>query len=246
MAYRACERLDEKEFVHYNGSDSEVHESLARNREAMHPQEFTERLHAERACAILRTDSEVAAREAMRAAIRGGFRIVEFTMSIPNATGLIREFSKDPQLVVGAGTVLNTREVREVCAAGAQFVVSPVLDRQVLLATQTCGVAFMPGCGTPTEMWQAYQAGVQLQKLFPEQATGPTWVRQCLGPLPFLKIVPTSGITLENAADYLAAGAYAVGFTTFLFIADDVKQGRFDRIEERARQMLKAVQSKAK
>jgi Entner-Doudoroff aldolase len=207
----------------------------------MTPSEFVERLHSERASAILRTDNDDVARKAMQAAVRAGFRIIEFTLSIPNAVELIREFARDTNLIVGAGTVLSVSDVRAVVRAGAQFIVSPVLDLDVVRESKSLGVACMPGCSTPTEMWQAYRAGAELQKLFPEQATGPMWIRQCLGPLPFLKIVPTSGITLENAAQYLSAGAFAVGFTAHLFIPDDVQQGRFDVIEARARRMLASI-----
>ena len=101
----------------------------------------------------------------------------------------------------------------------------------------------MPGCSTPTEMLQAYRGGAALQKLFPAPGTGPLWVAQTLGPLPFLRIVPTSGVTLENAAQYLSAGAFAVGFVNSLFDPSDVKHQRWDIIESRARAMLAAIQS---
>jgi 2-keto-3-deoxy-6-phosphogluconate aldolase len=99
----------------------------------------------------------------------------------------------------------------------------------------------MPGCATPTEMLRAHRTGAPLQKLFPGQATGPAWVKQTLGPLPFLRIVPTSGVTLDNAADYLAAGAWAVGFVNSLFDPADIAEGRFDAIQQRAARMIQAV-----
>ncbi len=202
---------------------------------------FVRLFKQERASAILRTNHQEAACNAMNAAMRGGFRILEFTLSVPGALELIAEFSKKPGVVVGAGTVLTVEEVDRVVAAGAQFVVSPVMDVAVIQRAKELGVASMPGTSTPTEMLQAHRAGAPLQKLFPEVGTGPMWVKQTLGPLPFLNIVPTSGVTLANAAAYLEAGSAAVGFVNSLFVPEDIKAGAFDRIEARARAMLEAV-----
>ena len=177
----------------------------------------------------------------MRAAVAGGFRVVEFTLSIPGAFELIEEFSAKSDLIVGAGTVLRAEDAASSVKAGARFLVSPVVDEAVIDKARELGVAAMPGCSTPSEMLRAHRAGAQLQKLFPETATGPAWVKQTLGPLPFLKIVPTSGVTLENAADYLRAGATAVGFVNSLFEPEDVATGNWQAIERRAAEMLQAV-----
>ncbi len=203
---------------------------------------FVREFKRQRASAILRTHDHDAARQAMNAAIRGGFRIIEFTLSIPGAVDLIEEFSRRPDLIVGAGTVLTVDEVDQVIAAGAQFVVSPVVDELVIRRASYHGVASIPGASTPTEMLQAYRAGAPFQKLFPESGTGPTWIRQTLGPLPFLNIVPTSGVTLENAPEYLKAGAAAVGYTVSLFVPEDVRQAAWNRIEDRAREMLRRIE----
>lgn len=194
-----------------------------------------------RASAILRTHDHDGARPAMEAAVRGGFRIIEFTLSVPGALGLIRHFSQDAKLIVGAGTVLTVEEVDAVISAGAQYVVSPVVDESIIERTRYHGAVAMPGTSTPTEMLRAYRAGAQLQKLFPEPGTGPAWLQQTLGPLPFLSIVPTSGVTLANAAAYLQAGAAAVGFVNSLFNPADIREKDFDAIERRARDMLAAV-----
>ncbi len=173
--------------------------------------------------------------------MRGGFRIVEFTLTIPGALDLIGEFARRPELVVGAGTVLTADEARAAVKRGAQFLVSPVMEPEVVAAGLACGVAFIPGCQTPTEMLAAHRAGAPLQKLFPAPGIGPAYVRACLGPLPFLKIVPTHGVDATNARAWLDAGAWAVGFTHALFDADDLKAGRFDRIEESAAALLAAA-----
>lgn len=209
----------------------------------MSPDDFLTTYREARASAILRTHDTECARQAMEAAVRGGFRVIEFTFSIPGIAELIREFSQREGIVVGAGTVLTVEEATVAVSAGASFLVSPVVDLEIIREAQRLGVAMMPGCATPTEMLQAHRAGAQLQKLFPAQAIGPAWVKQTLGPMPFLRIVPTSGVTLENVADYLSAGSYAVGFVASLFDAGDLKAGRFDVIEGRAKAMTNAVAS---
>ena len=206
----------------------------------MKPAEFVELFASERASAILRTPIEAAAAPAMEAAVRAGFRIVEFTMTVPAVLDRIAEFSQRDGLVVGAGTVLTVDEARAAVDAGATFLVSPVTDEAVIEEATRLGVAAMPGTHTPTEMLRAHNAGAQLQKLFPAPGIGPAFVRATLGPMPFLKIVPTSGVDAANVGDYLAAGAHAVGFVAPLFNAADIEAGKFDRIEARGRKLLAA------
>lgn len=208
---------------------------------ALQPSEFVAAFRHAKASAILRTNNTQVAREAMSAAVDGGFRIVEFTLTIPGALSLVREFSSRPGLIVGTGTVLTPEDAREAVAAGAQFLVSPVVDPLVIQEAQRLNVAVMPGCSTPTEMLLAHRLGASLQKLFPAPGNGPQWVQQTVGPLPFLNIVPTAGVTLENAAAYLKAGSHAVGFVSSLFDAADLAAGRFNVIADRARAMLAAI-----
>lgn len=198
-------------------------------------------LGRERAIAILRTADAGAVRPALDAAVRGGFRFLEVTLNTPGALAAIRALAREPGLVVGAGTVLDADEARAAVDHGARFLVSPVVDASVIHVARELGALCIPGAFTPTELLAAHRAGAPLQKLFPAPLDGPSHVRACLGPLPFLRIVPTSGVGLDNAAEYLAAGAYAVGFVSSLFDPHDVAGGAFDRIEARAREMLSRV-----
>jgi len=207
----------------------------------MHPDEFLRFFETRRASAILRTPIADAAKPAMEAALRGGFEVIEFTLTTPGAFELIAEFSRRPGIVVGAGTVLTTDEATRAVEAGARFIVSPVVDEAVIDTAKTLGVAMMPGTHTPTEMLRAHRAGAQLQKLFPAPGIGAPYVKACMGPMPFLRIVPTAGVDAANAAAYFAAGAFAVGFVAPLFDADEIAAGRFDLIEQRARTLLEAV-----
>lgn len=212
----------------------------------MKPEAFVARLGETRASAILRTDSQEKAALAMEAAIRGGFDIIEFTLTIPGVYDLVRDFSSRPGLVVGTGTVMNESEARRSVEAGARFLVSPVVDERVIRAASALGVASMPGTHTPTEMLLAHECGASLCKLFPSPAGGPGWVSSVLGPMPYLKIVPTNGVDEHNAAEWIAAGAYAVGFVAPLFVAADIAESRWDRIEARAARCLAAVGNPAK
>jgi Entner-Doudoroff aldolase len=207
----------------------------------MTPDDFVQTLRQERGSAIIRTKEAAVAREAMNAAIRGGFKIIEFTLTIPGVYDLITEFASKPGLIVGAGTILAPDEAARAVSAGAKFLVSPVLDEAVIAKAISLGVAMIPGCSTPTEMLKAHRLGAPLQKLFPAPGTGPDWVRHTLGPLPMLNIVPTSGVTLQNAEAYLDAGALAVGFTASLFSLDVLAQRNYAEIESRANEMLKLV-----
>jgi len=209
----------------------------------MQPTEFVDYFRKIGASAILRTSIEDAVAPAMEAAVRGGFRIVEFTLNTPGALDHITRFSRQEDLVVGAGTVLTVDEARSAIGAGAKFLVSPVVDEEVIEVARTAGVAVMPGTHTPTEMLRAHRAGAPLQKLFPAPGSGPDYVRACLGPLPFLRIVPTSGVDGSNVGQFLAAGSWAVGFVASLFVASDLEAGRFDRIERRAAELLGAVRA---
>jgi 2-dehydro-3-deoxyphosphogluconate aldolase/(4S)-4-hydroxy-2-oxoglutarate aldolase len=209
----------------------------------MKPADFVSVFGKQRASAIVRTPTQDQARRAMHAAVRGGFRICEFTLTIPGAIELVREFAASRELIIGAGTVLTVEQARAAVDAGAVFLVSPVVDPAVIQEAERLGVAMMPGCATPTEMLTAHRAGAVLQKLFPAPGTGPAFVAQTLGPLPFLRIVPTSGVTLENAQAYLRAGSHAVGFVNALFDPADISAGRYEAIEARAKAMLDVVLS---
>ncbi len=204
---------------------------------------FLDLLWRERGLAIVRASPRTLAENAMHAAVRGGFKVLEFTLGTPDALGLIRDFAAHSELTVGAGTVLTADDARSAIAAGARFLVSPIVDEAVIEVALAHDVAIAPGTATPTEMVRAHRAGAALQKLFPAAAGGPSYVRSVLGPLPFLRIVPTNGVDADNAADYLNAGAFACGFVGSLFTADAMARGDFAAIEAQAARLRRAVDS---
>jgi Entner-Doudoroff aldolase len=194
-----------------------------------------------RAIAILRSNDHASGRQAMAAAVRGGFRVLEVTLSTPGAVEIIADLSRDDRLLIGAGTVLTVEQARAAAHAGARFLVSPVLDVEVLAEASRLGCVMIPGCSTPTELWKAHRMGAALQKLFPVAAAGPSWLRAVLAPMPFLRVIPTNAIDASNAAEWLAAGAFAIGCGRALFAPEELAAQAWDRIEARARALRAAV-----
>jgi 2-dehydro-3-deoxyphosphogluconate aldolase / (4S)-4-hydroxy-2-oxoglutarate aldolase len=173
----------------------------------------------------------------------GGVRALEVTMTVPGAVDLIRQLA--PALpegfLLGAGTVLDGATARAVIDAGASFVVSPVLRRDVIEVCHERDVVAVPGCFSPTEILAAHEQGADIVKVFPSTSLGPAFIKDVLGPLPHLKLMPTGGVTIENAGAWISAGAVAVGLGSALVSAAAVEQGRFDTVTENARRVVAAV-----
>lgn len=165
------------------------------------------------------------------------------TLTTPDALEHISALSERHGLVIGAGTVLTVDAAKEAMAAGARFLVSPVTDPAVITFCRQHDLVSVPGTHTPTEMMAAHRAGADLVKLFPAPANGPDFVRAVRGPLPFLRIFPTSGVTEENVDAWFAAGAFGLGFVASLFDAKDIEAKRFDAITARAQRLLAKVKA---
>ena len=175
----------------------------------------------------------------------GGIRALEITMTVPGAIDLIRDLApKLPEgFVLGAGTVLDAETVARVADAGARYVVSPVFRRSVIDACHARDLAAMPGCFTPTEILEAWDAGADIVKVFPATTLGPSYLKDVRGPLPQVKLMPTGGVTLENAGDWLRAGAVAVGLGSALLDAKAIEGNRWDVITANARRVVASVRS---
>ena len=201
--------------------------------------EIRDGLLARKISAIVRTDDQSVAEQAMAAAVEGGFRVIEFTLNTPGALELITQFrSMDESLLVGAGTVMTPQAAKEAVNAGAQFIVSPVCDPAVIREVGEMGVVSIPGTQTPTEMQNAHEAGADFVKLFPAPTNVVEYIRYILGPQPHLKIFPTSGVNLDNMLEVLEAGAAGVGFVGPLFDLQSMRNRNFDDIRERAEKIV--------
>ncbi len=191
-----------------------------------------------RASAIIRTKDKPLASDAMDAAVEGGFRLVEFTLTTPGALDLIATFAKRRDLLVGAGTVMDQSAAREAVSAGARFLVSPIADESVIREASELGVPIIPGAATPTEMQRAYLLGADLIKVFPAPAGGVSFIEAILGPLPHLPLFPTAGVTEDNFVEFLNAGCVGVGFVRSLFDPEDLQQHDFAAITRRAARIM--------
>ena len=193
--------------------------------------------------AIIRTDNQKVAEQAMQAAVAGGFRVVEFTLTTPGALNLITQFRENDDLIVGAGTVMSPIIAQEAVEAGAQFLVSPVCNVDVIQEAEKLDVVSIPGTFTATEMETAHRAGADFVKLFPAPENVAEYIRFILAPLPYLKIFPTSGVNLDNMLDVLQAGAAGTGFVRPLFDADMIRNKNYDGIRQRAEAIVERLAS---
>jgi 2-dehydro-3-deoxyphosphogluconate aldolase/(4S)-4-hydroxy-2-oxoglutarate aldolase len=196
-----------------------------------------------RISAIVRTNDQQLAADAMQAAIEGGFRVGEFALTTPGALELISDFAKKPDLLVGAGTVLTIEQARATVKAGARFLVSPICDPQIIAEAHKLGVAAMPGTFTATEMQAAHRAGADFVKLFPAPADLPSYIASILAPLPHLRIYPTNGVTVDNVVDVLRAGAAGAGFAKALLEPAWLADRDFAAIRRRAGEITRRVAS---
>jgi len=185
--------------------------------------------------------------EAMRAidAIReGGISVLEITMTVPGAVKLIEEVVKryGKDALVGAGTVLDPETATACISSGAQFVVSPALNLETIACCRERDIAVMPGALTPTEVVHAWKAGADFVKVFPAGAVGgPSYLKALKAPLPQIELVPTGGVSLTTARDFIRAGAAALGVGTDLVDINAIREGQSAVITERAKQFIEIV-----
>ena len=194
--------------------------------------------------AIVRLDDLSAAVPIAEALLRGGARSVEFTFTNPlagRAIEAVRDAVGD-RASIGAGSVLDTETARVAILSGAEFIVTPTLNVAVIELCNRYAVPTVIGGFTPTELLTAWQAGASYVKVFPATVGGPQYLKDVRGPLPQLKLIPTGGVNIENAADFIRAGASAIAVGSNLVDAKTVRAERWDVLEERARAFAAAVQ----
>lgn len=208
-------------------------------------QDVVRRIEREGIVAVIRLREPEKLRAVVDAISDGGVRALEVTMSVPGAVALIRQLAltMPPGFLLGAGTVLDGETALQVIDAGAQFVVSPVFRTAVIEACHDRGVPAMPGCFTPTEILDAWDAGADVVKVFPASALGPTFLKDVRGPLPHLKLMPTGGVTLDNAGDWIRAGAVAVGVGTALLDASAIAAGDYALLRANAERIVANVRA---
>ncbi len=192
---------------------------------------------------VLRANSVREALALAEAIAAGGVTVLEVTMTVPGAMHVMRKLAEDrPDILVGAGTVLDPETARMCILEGAQFVVSPALNVKTIEMCQRYSVAVLPGALTPTEIVNAWQAGADVVKVFPASAMGgASYLKSVKAPLPQVEMIPTGGVSLTTAEDFLKAGAFALGVGADLVDAKAMAEGRPDVVTESARNYLSVV-----
>lgn len=193
---------------------------------------------------VLRARSAEEGRALVAALAAGGVTVMEVTMTVPGAVELLRGLKKEfgERLLLGSGTVTTAEQAAATIAAGAEFVVSPSFHPEVVVATKEMGKVSIPGALTPTEVITAWRGGADYVKIFPCSAVGgASYLRSLLAPFPELQLIPTGGVTLATAADFLKAGARALGVGTDLVNPKAIEEGKPERVTETARAYLEIV-----
>lgn len=195
--------------------------------------------------AVIRMTDAERLKDVISAINAGGVRGIEITMTVPNAVKIIAEVApRVPSgVLVGAGTVVDAATADAVIDAGATFVVGPVLSMPVIETAKRRGIAVMPGCYSPTEILAGWRAGADIIKVFPATSLGPKYFKDIRGPLPDIKLMPTGGVSVENAGEWIKAGAVAVGIGTDLLDKKMIDSGDFDGLRRRAELLVRNVQS---
>ena len=194
--------------------------------------------------AVIRLQDGSKLRAVIDALAAGGIRALEVTMTVPGAIALIAEVAPTlpADFLIGAGTVLDADTARRAIGAGAQFIVSPVFRPAVLQETHRHECPMMPGSFSPTEILDAWDAGADIVKVFPATPLGPAYLRDLRGPLPQVKLMPTGGVSIENADEWIRAGAVAVGVGSALLDPRAIAAGDFASITEKAKRIVANVQ----
>ena len=195
--------------------------------------------------AVIRMKDAGKLRAVIDAIAEGGVRAIEVTMSVPGAVGLIAQLAPvlPSSILFGAGTVTDAATARAVIDAGAQYIVSPVFRREVIDVCHERGIAVAPGCFTPTEILDAHEYGADVVKVFPATALGPSYIKDVRAPLPQVRLMPTGGVTLDNAGDWIRAGAIAVGVGSALLDTRAIEEGRLEVLTDNARRIVASVAS---
>jgi 2-dehydro-3-deoxyphosphogluconate aldolase/(4S)-4-hydroxy-2-oxoglutarate aldolase len=193
---------------------------------------------------VVRAASADEAMRAIDAIKEGGISVLEITMTVPGAIAVIEEVGKrfGNEVTVGAGTVLDAETARACILAGAQFIVSPTLNLNTIEVCRRYSIAVVPGALTPTEVLTAWQAGADTVKVFPCNAVGgASYLKALKGPFPQVELIPTGGVSLKTAADFIKAGASALGVGSDLVDTKALRAGEPEKVTQAARAYVKAV-----
>ena len=195
------------------------------------------------AAAVIRMKEPDKLLKVVEAIYSGGLSIIEITMTVPNALKVIESVVKEvnDDVVVGVGSVINKEMTQNAIDAGAQFVVSPILKKEIIETGHQNGLPVFPGAFTPTEIQTAYEWGADIVKVFPADVVGMKYFKSIKAPLPHLKLMPTGGVTLTNAGEWLLHGAEAVGIGSALLDSDAIKNENYAKLKSNAEILMSSI-----
>jgi 2-dehydro-3-deoxyphosphogluconate aldolase/(4S)-4-hydroxy-2-oxoglutarate aldolase len=204
----------------------------------MNKQEVIKQLLDNGVFAVIRLADTNKLKKVIEALVKGGVKNIEVTMTVPNAVESIRTLSKEytGDVVVGAGTILDLKNANALIDAGAKFLVSPFTNFEILKA-MGANFPVIPGCFSPTEIMNAHNAGAEIIKVFPAAALGPSYFKDILAPLPFLKLMPTGGVLIDNVGEWVAAGACMVALGSNLLDKKAIEQENYGVITDLAKHL---------
>lgn len=197
--------------------------------------------------AVLRTDSSRDLLKVAEALSNGGVKLIEVTMTTPGALDIIREATAclEENIFIGAGTVFDAESARHAILAGAEFIVGPGYDKGMVELCRTYGKVVIPGAFTPNEIINAWRGGADIVKVFPANIGGPTYFRDLKGPLPQIEILPTGGVDLDTAPEFIKAGAFAIAVGGALVRKEYIESANYEAITQNARMFIDII-SKAR
>lgn len=202
----------------------------------MNRKEIVSTVEKHKAVAVIRVPDPELYEPVAKAMYEGGIRVSEITMTVPNALEVIRKAAANSpdDAIIGVGSVTNAEMTQKAVEAGAKFVVSPIMKKEIIDKANELDVPVMPGAFTPTEIQQAWDWGADIIKVFPANIVGMKFFKAVKAPLPHLKLMPTGGVSLTNGGEWIKAGACAVGVGSALLNKEAIKRGDFDTIRNNA------------
>ena len=210
-----------------------------------HQEAILNRILDKKAIAVIRMADSSKLVQVVEAILEGGVECVEITMTVPDAIQVIRDVSRaiSDQALIGAGTVLDGETALQTMDAGAQFVVGPIFNPEVVTVVHEHDRVVIPGAFSPAEIVTAWDTGADVVKIFPATVLGPKYIKDIRGPLPHIRLCPTGGVTIDNAGEWIKSGAACVGIGSDLLDKQAIADGRFDILTERARRMVASIES---
>lgn len=209
----------------------------------MNRETILEEILKRKVVAVLRIKEADKLKKIIEAIAEGGLTVAEITMTVPNAIQLIEQMSNelDKNIIFGVGSVLSAEVAEKAIKAGAKYVVSPIFKKEIIDMSHKYDVPAMPGCFTPTEIQTAYEAGADIVKVFPADVLGMPFFKGVLAPMPHLKMMPTGGVSLTNAGEWIKAGACAVGIGSALLDKEAIKNENYSKLTDNAKTIMKNV-----